>query len=156
MARRNRHDEPAYRAQSETGHLPVPVAEERYSDLLVQAREDIGAFLERRLGARLMPKLESRGWDAAVWVDALRSPTFNPVLVMYASRVEQKDDLRDSLHDLRLPLALFIIDHAEPDWDVAEDYVIVTVGVDKLAQLNKRQFTRLLVKARDRLVHSQS
>jgi hypothetical protein len=144
--------------RSADGSMPVPAieGEEEHGDSLDRARADIGLFIEQHFGARLMPQIAGGAWDAAVWVDALPSPSFNPILVKYAPRAEHKDDLRNSLKDLHLLLALLVLDHAEPDWDVADGSVIVTVGVDRLAQLNKRQFARLMVKARDRLVRSQS
>ncbi|WP_133305978.1 hypothetical protein [Microbispora triticiradicis] len=153
----------------------VDHSEASLSQLVVQAREDSGSFLERKFGVWIVQDLGNRAlevpsdassravlappprpWDAAIWVDALGSPSFNPVLVKYGRNEIQKFDLQESMFDLDLLFGIFIHDDGEPEWEIGNDAIVVSIGIHQLAHYSKRQFRKLMMETRDRLVLSQS
>lgn len=97
-----------------------------------------------------------RRWDLAIWVDALGSPTFNPVLVKYGLDRSQKAELLETLSDLDLLFGIYVSDYGEPHWDIAGSSMVVSVGARRLEDYSKRQFRKLMVDTRDRLVRAQS
>lgn len=156
------------------GRLAEDAAQTR-RQLVADARDDLGSFLEQRFDALLVqhlggraPEVSSgtskgadlawlgRGWDVAIWVDALGSPSFNPVLVKYGHDENQKVELERSLFDLDLRFGIFIHDDGEPRWEVSNDAIVVSIGVQQLVRHSKRRFHSLMVETRDRLVRSQS
>ncbi|MEU6429698.1 hypothetical protein ABZ860_27715 [Microbispora sp. NPDC046973] len=145
-----------------------------HRQLVVQAREDSGSFLEQKFGVWLVQDLGNRAleapgdsssravlappdrpWDAAIWVDALGSPNFNPVLVKYGRDERQIADLQESMFDLHLLFGIFIHDDGGPEWEIGNDAIVVSIGIHQLAHYSKRQFRKLMVETRDRLVLSQ-
>ncbi|GAA2734010.1 hypothetical protein GCM10010439_55430 [Actinocorallia aurantiaca] len=164
LVRQRRSHEKAV-SQSSTAELKVrdttilnsaPEAQQvpdQIGELVTVAREDIGSFLETQLGARALPSERGEQWGVAVWVDALSSPAFNPVLVHYGQAPADGTELEGQLKERDLHLGVLVVDEADTTWHIDESVAWVAIGVARLAQMNKAQFGRLLVQGRNRLVH---